>query len=131
MTAGCAWVLDASALLALLFNEPGGEMVERGLDSSAISAVSLSEVMQKSIARGVDVGTLRDDLAAVGVRTIDFDGDTAEEAANLWAETKRAGLSLGDRACLALARQLRLPAVTADQAWQGFDLMPAGVVVIR
>ncbi|HEV2068644.1 MAG TPA: type II toxin-antitoxin system VapC family toxin [Acidimicrobiales bacterium] len=132
MIAGRAWVLDASALLALLFDEPGGEMVERGLTASVISAVNLSEVMHKSLERGVGVESLRDDLEALGVDVLVFDGDAAEEAANLRAGTRAAGLSLGDRACLALARQLDLPAVTADRTWEGLELTnPVAVVVIR
>ncbi|HEV2808820.1 MAG TPA: type II toxin-antitoxin system VapC family toxin [Acidimicrobiales bacterium] len=132
MIAGRARVLDASALLALLFDEPGGEMVERGLTASVISAVNLSEVMQKSLERSVGVESLRDDLEALGVGVLAFDGDAAEEAANLRAGTRAAGLSLGDRACLALARQLDLPAVTADRTWEGLELAnPVAVVVIR
>ncbi len=125
-------MLDASALLALLFDEPGGEMVERGLAASAISAVNLSEVMHKSLERGVGVESLRDDLEALGVDVLAFDGDAAEEAANLRLATSAAGLSLGDRACLALARKLDLPAVTADRTWEGLELPdPVAVVLIR
>lgn len=126
-----AWVLDASALLALLFGEPGGELVEQGLAASSISAVNLSEVMHKSLERGVGVDTLRDDLEELGVDVVAFDGTTAEEVANLRELTTPAGLSLGDRACLALARQLNLPAVTADRVWEELGLVPAGVVLIR
>lgn len=125
-------MLDASALLALLFDEPGGEMVEGGLTASVISAVNLSEVMHKSLERGVGVESLRDDLEALGVDVLAFDGDAAEEAANLRLVTRAAGLSLGDRACLALARQLDLPAVTADRTWESLELPnPVAVVVIR
>ena len=132
MSTGRAWVLDASALLALLFDEPGGEMVERGLMASVISAVNLSEVMHKSLERGVGVEGLRDDLEALGVDVLAFDGDAAEEAANLRLATRAAGLSLGDRACLALARRLELPAVTADRTWEGLELPdPVAVIVIR
>ena len=132
MTLGAAWVLDASAVLALLFDEPGGEMVAHGLTASVISAVNLSEVMHKSLERGVGVESLREDLEALGVDVIAFDGDAAEETAGLRLVTGPAGLSLGDRACLALARKLDLPAVTADHAWAALDLAnPIGVVVIR
>lgn len=132
MTTRPAWVLDASALLALLFDESGGEMVQRGLTASAISAVNLSEVMHKSLERGVGVESLRDDLQPLGVEVFAFDGDAAEEAANLRLVTRTAGLSLGDRACLALARQLDLPAVTADRTWEGLELPnPVAIVVIR
>ncbi len=132
MTSGRAWVLDASALLALLFDEPGAELVEGRLTASVMSAVNLSEVMHKSLERGVAVESLRDDLEALGVDVLAFDGGAAEEAANLRLATRAAGLSLGDRACLALARQLDLPAVTADRTWQGLELPdPVAVIAIR
>ena len=132
MTTGQAWVLDASALLALLFDEPGTELVEGRLTASVISAVNLSEVMHKSLERGVGVETLRDDLEALGVDVLAFDGDAAEEAANLRLVARTAGLSLGDRACLALARQLDLPAVTADPTWEGLELPnPVTLILIR
>ena len=132
MITGRAWVLDASALLALLFDEPGAELVEQRLTASVISAVNLSEVMHKSLERGVGVETLRDDLEALGVGVLAFDGDAAEVAANLRLVTRAAGLSLGDRACLALARQLGLPAVTAGRTWEGLELPdPIAVVAIR
>ena len=88
--------------------------------------------MHKSLERGVGVETLRDDLEALGVAVLVLDGDAAEEAANLRLATRTAGLSLGDRACLALARQLDLPAVTADSTWEGLELPhPVSVVLIR
>lgn len=69
---------------------------------------------------------------SLGVEVLAFDGDAAGEAANLRLATRAAGLSLGDRACLALARQLDLPAVTADRLWEGLELTnPVAVVVIR
>lgn len=126
-----AWVLDASALLALLFDEPGAEMVEHGLAASSISAVNLSEVMHESLERGVRVDTLHEELEELGVDVVAFDAASAEEAANLGESTKPTGLSLGDRACLALARHLELPAVTADRVWEELGFVPAGVVVIR
>lgn len=127
-----AWVLDASALLALLFDEPGAELVERALPASMLSAVNLSEVMQKSIDRGVGVPGLRDDLEALGIEVVVFDADAAEETANLRAATRSAGLSLGDRACMALAARSNLPAMTADRSWAELDVgTPIEVVLIR
>lgn len=132
MTIGRAWVLDASAFLAMLFDEPGGDLVEQRFTASVISAVNLSEVMHKSLERGVGVETLREELEALGVDVLAFDGDAAEEAANLRLATKAAGLSLGDRACLALARKLDLPAVTADRTWEDLELPdPVAVILIR
>jgi PIN domain nuclease of toxin-antitoxin system len=115
-------VLDASSLLALLHGERGAETVEPLVEGSAISTVNWSEVHQRSIARGVDVMGLRGDVEALGVELVPFDAEDAERAAEYWPVTRDTGLSLGDRACLALAFRLGLPAVTADRAWAELDL---------
>ena len=119
-------VLDASALLVVLHNETGAATVEPLLDAAVVSSVNWSEVVQKAAARGVDMSRLRDDVEALGVRIATFDADAAEAAAHLWSLTRGAGLSLGDRACLALAGSLGATAVTADQAWADVN---AGVSV--
>lgn len=119
-TAGC--VLDASALLALLRSEPGAEAVEQLLDRAAISTVNWAEVSQRWLAHGVDVTDLRVDVEALGLRIVPFSVEDAENAAALWSSTRAMGLSLGDRACLGLARRLDVPAFTADRAWLGADL---------
>jgi ribonuclease VapC len=110
-------VLDASALLALLHSEPGAEIVEEAVEEAAISAVNWAEVYQRWLARGVDVTDLRADLEALGMQIVPFIVEDAEQAAELWSLTRQHGLSLGDRACLGLARRLGLPALTADRAW--------------
>lgn len=115
-------VLDASALLAALHREPGGELVEARLEQAALSAVNLAEVMQRSVARGVAVEGLANDLAALGVTVVPFTAEDAELSATLWPQTRHLGLSLGDRACLALALRLGLPAMTADRAWIQLEL---------
>lgn len=113
-------VLDASALLAFLHDEPGAERVE--LERSAISAVNWSEVFWRCLARGVDVDGLRGDLEALGLSIVPFTLQDAERAAGLWPQARSLGLSLGDRACLALGLRLGLPVVTADRAWKGLQL---------
>ena len=123
---GC--VLDASALLALLQDEPGAEAVEPGLDSSIISAVNWSEVAQKSTDRGVEVGGLREDLGALGLEIVPFTTGDAEAAAALREPTAHLGLSLADRACLALAGRLQTEAVTTDQTWSGVGSIPVRVI---
>ena len=117
MIGGLQVVLDASALLAALHGEPGGYAVANQLEIAAICTVNLSEVIQRSLARGVEIDGLRDDLVAVGLTIIPFTAGDAETAAKLWSATHSLGLSLGDRACLALAQRLRLPAITADKVW--------------
>ena len=111
-------VLDASALLALLAEEPGADEVEKLLDGSAMSTVNLSEVLQKSEQHGIDTEGLEFDLEALGVEFHSFDLTQARAtAADVWARAPRAGLSLGDRACLALANSLGGAAVTTDRRW--------------
>ncbi len=117
MIGGLQVVLDASALLSALHDEPGGHDVANQLEVAAISSVNLSEVIQQSLARGVEVERLKDDLAAIGLTILPFTASDAEAAAKLWPATHSLGLSLGDRACLALAQRLNLPAITADKVW--------------
>ncbi len=115
-------VLDASAVLALLHGEEGAEVVEGLLEGAAISAVNWSEVCQRSLAREVEMEGLRTDVEALGVAVLPFEAEDAERAAKLWPLTREVGLSLGDRACLALAIRSEVPAVTADRTWLGLDL---------
>lgn len=110
-------VLDASALLAVLNQEAGADQVVPLLDGAAMSAVNWSETVQKAASRGVATKGLRSEVEALGVTIVPFDFRQAEEAATLWPRTASAGLSLGDRACLALAHRETVPAVTADRAW--------------
>ncbi|SFQ60831.1 PIN domain nuclease, a component of toxin-antitoxin system (PIN domain) [Amycolatopsis arida] len=117
-------VLDASAVLALLRAEPGHEQVAELVPGSVISAVNYSEVVQKLAQLGSD--TAEDDaaaLVALGTTVAAFDVRAATNAARLWPATRRAGLSLADRACLALAADLADGvAVTADRAWAELGL---------
>jgi ribonuclease VapC len=117
--AGRYSVLDASALLAVLNGEPGGAAVVPLMADAAISAVNWSEVVQKALAHGVSVSPadLRTDVEALGVDVRPFTASQAEIAASLWSSTKHLGLSLGDRACLALATEIGATAITADAAW--------------
>ena len=128
MTEG-AVVLDASAVLALLNNEAGAQTVAGRLEGASISSVNWSEVVQKAIALGVDRAPagMHDDLAAVGLAVRDFSATQAEIAAGLWMSTRDLGLSLADRACLALAIDMRAPVLTGDRAWQELAI---GVEVI-
>lgn len=110
-------VLDASALLAALHGEPGGDQVENQLENAVISAINWSEVLQKCLSREVDIRGLREDLEALGLHIEPFTVEDGELAARFWMLTREQGLSLGDRACLALALRLGLPAFTADRSW--------------
>jgi ribonuclease VapC len=125
-----AHVLDASALLAVLNQEAGAELVLPVLAGALMSSVNWSEVVRKAMARGVQVGPrMRRDVEAVGVRIVPFAADDAEQTAHIWRSAPRAGLSLGDRACLALALDRGAVAVTADRAWAALPLqVPVKVV---
>ena len=107
-------VLDAYALLALLQQEPGAETVEPLLEKAVISSVNWSEVVQKSLERGVELGSLREDLEVLELSIAPFDVEEAEIAALLRRESAELRLSLADRACLALASELSVPALTTD-----------------
>jgi PIN domain nuclease of toxin-antitoxin system len=119
-------VLDSSAVLALLLGEPGADQVQRELPGALLSAVNFAEVISKLCERGMPAAEARVAVEATGVDLIAFDVDQACLAGHLRNATRSAGLSLGDRACLALARLRGFPAVTADAAWSrlsGFDVI--------
>lgn len=115
-------VLDASALLAWLHEEPGGEQVSDHLSDACISSVNWSEVVQKSLAKKADIEGMREEFMALGLSIEPFDASQAEIAGRLWNSTRKHGMSLGDRACLALAREKSLPVLTADRAWKQLKL---------
>jgi ribonuclease VapC len=120
-------VLDASAFLAYLFDEPGAETVVEAISEGAcMSTVNYSEVLSRLVDRGVPVEDALRDLTGRGLRDaielLDFDVAVATEAARLRDATRNAGLSLGDRACIATALVAGLPVLTADATWQGVGL---------
>lgn len=116
-------VLDASALLAYLRDEPGAEVVSEAIaGGAAVSAVNLAEVLSRVADRGRDPAALvvrmtERGLLGGAIAVESFTTADAVETARLRPLTRKAGLSLGDRACLALARRLEAPALTADLAW--------------
>lgn len=124
-------VLDASAVLTLLYREPGHDTVAGLVEGSVISAVNWSEVVQKLAQRGVpDPGVISTSLLALGTTVLSFHRSDAEAAARLWPAGRAKGLSLGDRACLAVAQGLPGVAVTADTAWAHIDV-DVEVLVVR
>lgn len=110
-------VLDASALLAFLLNEPGAEMVSDGLDEAVMSSANLAEVLSKAVERGGDAVVLLSQIARTPLDVVPLSVETALGAAQLRATTRSLGLSLGDRVCLALAQELGCEAWTADKRW--------------
>jgi ribonuclease VapC len=117
-----ATVLDASALLAVLGDEPGGERIAPLLDGAVISTVNWSETLARYVDLRLDIAGRDTEVEALGVSLAPFTSRQAEVAAGLVPLTREAGLSLGDRACLALALDLGGTPVTADRAWKRVDV---------
>lgn len=115
-------VVDASAVLAVLFREPGSERVAPVFPGALISAVNLSEVLARFARDGKAVRPVAARLEQAGLRVVPFDREQAEAAAALLPATRGAGLSQGDRACIALARGCGGVAWTADRAWTTLDV---------
>jgi ribonuclease VapC len=121
-------ILDASALLAYLQGEPGAAVVANALtQGSLISAVNWSETLAKLAERGQDPDVVTDLLTHQGLLNnalmiAPFGADLAQETAKLRPLTRSSGLSLGDRACLALGIQTQLPVLTSDQVWMSLHI---------
>lgn len=116
------FILDASALLAALHDEPGADRVHELLPSARVSSVNLSEVIGKLQERGVPNELIDEILYDLDLSVVPFATTTARRAGLLRSATRHAGLSLGDRACLALAAEQDAIAVTTDRAWGDLDL---------
>ena len=115
-------VFDSSVVLAHLNKEPGGERAAAFLGDAVICAVNYSEIVAKLMERGARLSLIRPALSRYGLLIIPFDEDLAERAGALRVATKAFGLSLGDRACLALADRSGLPVMTADRVWKDLNL---------
>jgi ribonuclease VapC len=126
----CAAVLDASAVMALLLQEPGEDVVASLVGRAAWSTVNLCEVAGKLTDRGMPAPAVLEALDQLNLTVHDFDSEMGFAAAELRRVVPR-GLSVGDRACLALARRLRLPAITAEREWKRLEVADLVVTVIR
>ena len=118
-----AIVLDASAVLAVISEERGADNVIQALRRGAVmSAVNYAEVISKLVERGLRRESARATVLNIGIQILDFDIELADRVGELRPQTKSYGLSLADRACLALAERQGLPALTGDRKWSQFDL---------
>lgn len=116
-------VLDSSALLALLNKEPGSDkLTAQVLSVAASSTVNLAEVQAKLVQRGLDPDEAWEATLTPIREVIDFTADHARLAGTLISQTRSLGLSLGDRACLALGLALKATVYTADKAWKNLKL---------
>ncbi len=122
-------VLDASAVLAVLKAEQGAKFAEKAFPAR-ISSVNLSEVVAKLSDGGMTEPAIRDALQSLPLQVVPFDEEQAYETGLLRPATRNLGLSLGDRACVCLARRLGAPALTADQRWSRLSV-EVDVTVIR
>ena len=136
MSGGPEFVLDASAVLAYLRKEAGAEEVRKALRKRvAISAVNWAEVLSKLADLGYDPLQADERLRQAGVlgtalEVLPFDEKGARDAAGLRASSRALGLSLAERACLALGSELRLPVLTADKVWRALK-SPISIRAIR
>ena len=115
-------VLDSSAIWAVVHSETGAEVVLEAIPDGVISVVNVSEVVAKLADRGYRDDAIRNELRELNLTVKDFDEEQAYTAGMLRPLTRSAGLSLGDRACIALGIQLGYGILTADREWAGLDL---------
>jgi ribonuclease VapC len=110
-------VVDASAVLALLLNEPGAGRIAPIISECALSSVNQAEIVGYLARNGASEAAIREMLTGLRLEVVAFDAELAFAAGLLLPATRTAGLSLGDRACLALARRLAVQALTTDRSW--------------
>jgi ribonuclease VapC len=125
-----SYVLDASALLCLLQEEKGAERVARALPAAEIGAVNYCEVVGKLVDGGMDEETADRLIDTLHLSVIPFDRTQARLAGSLRAITRKLGLSLGDRACLALAQAQGATALTCERSWTRFEA-PCRIETVR
>jgi ribonuclease VapC len=123
-------VLDSAAVIALLYLEPGYQRVAEVLDKSAISSVNLAEIYNKLVQKA-SAEEVRGLLRPMELQVEDWSEDMAYRSAEFSAFSKSHGLSLGDWACLTLAKQLRATAVTSDRAWRRLPALGVRIMIFR
>jgi PIN domain nuclease of toxin-antitoxin system len=125
------FVFDASAVIALLRNEPGFDFVQARVGQASISAVNYQEAAKRLIDSGFATDEAAITLLELGLEIIPHDVEDAMLAASLAPVTRQFGRGLGDRSCMALAIRLGVPAVTTDKAWAQLDIPGLEVILAR
>ena len=110
-------VFDCSAILAWLYRETGADDVFALIPRAVISSVNAAEAQTRLVSRGADPKVAWESIVASVTKIVPFDAALAEAAGSLVQQTRPYGLSLGDRACLALGLATQTPVYTADRAW--------------
>ena len=112
-------VLDASAVIAFLQGEPGSERVQQALQSEpcVVTAANQAEIIAKSLDHGVSAQGIQTILAELGYTVVDIKAEDGVQAGLMRGQTRKLGLSLGDRLCMAVAQRLEAPILTADRPW--------------
>lgn len=108
-------------MLALLLREPGAEKVEAVLPNACMSSVNAAEALAKMTEWGITLENAQNTVSGLGIEIVNFDIEQAALSAGLRKQTRHVGLSLGDRACLALALHRNAPTMTTDKAWLRLD----------
>jgi ribonuclease VapC len=124
------YVLDSAAVMALLSLEPGYKRVAELLNKSAISSVNVAEIFNKLVQKA-SAEDVREFLRPLELQVEDWTEAMAYRSAEFTQFNKSHGLSLGDRACLTLAKQLRATAVTSDRAWRRLPALGVRIMIFR
>lgn len=124
-------VLDSSAVLASFYGEAGADTIDEILRGAVISMVNAAEVISKLVERGMPADMAKSALIDTGIEIVPFDLDQAEVTGDLRGKTRAHGLSLGDRACLALAKRIDGRAITADRAWTAVKDLGVNITLFR
>ncbi len=124
-------VLDSSALIAFLKEEPGAAFIESQLSSAVISAVNVQEIAKKMIDAGSSIDDVREMIHELDLDIRPHDAQDALDAASLAPATRKFGCGLGDRSCMALAIRLGVSAITTDRSWTQLDIPGLDVILAR
>lgn len=124
-------MLDSSAVIALLRDEPGAELVESRLQEAVISAVNVHEIAKNMLDAGASDSEIRETISKLNLEIRAHEAEDAFMAASLAPATRKFGSGLGDRSCMALAIRLGVPALTTDRAWAKLDIPGLEVLLAR